>query len=311
MTARPLCVSLCLCGLLALDAGSQGEEPAANSRMNTQAVKQYYQDALDAYARGDYRGAIIKWTVILKEDPEQKSAQSMILEARTKLAQVTKARRQKTADLIAAGLYRKASLEMQVLLDQDPGDPQLEMLRERLQRVIAVYPHLRIKDKAARAAVLGLKGYLSLPPDLKLAHNGLRFACEISPTNEGYKKALALLLKDYPALTREDAVTPGMTLLEYKRFVALHHIYDGKYHLAVGTLNEILVFEPDDLLALKRLGSAYYSLGRKEEARVAWSTALKKAPGDKTLKRFMAKLEKKDDANATKPRTKEKAASTR
>jgi tetratricopeptide (TPR) repeat protein len=150
-------------------------------------------------------------------------------------------------------------------------------------------PRLPPQSKAARAAVLGLRGYLSLPPDLKLAHNGLRYALELAPEHPLYKKLLAVVTAEYPALANEDPVTPGMKLLEFKNYVAIHQIYDAKYHLAVMTLDEILQLEPDDLIALKRLGSAYFSLGRMDEARAAWTAALKLQPGDATLKKFIAK----------------------
>ncbi|MEK7384298.1 MAG: tetratricopeptide repeat protein, partial [Elusimicrobiota bacterium] len=190
---------------------------------------------------------------------------------------------------IAAGRYRKARLELQALLDQDPGDPQLESLQARLDSVIRLAPQITPDDKAARAAIRGLKGYLGLPLDHTLAHNALRYACELSANKRRYDQFLALLLAEVPALANEDAVTPGMKLLEYKHFVALHQIYDAKYHLAVATLGEILALEPNDLLAHKRLGSAYYSLGRMTEARRAWSTALALAPQDKTLRQFLEK----------------------
>jgi Flp pilus assembly protein TadD len=80
-----------------------------------------------------------------------------------------------------------------------------------------------------------------------------------------------------------------MKLLEYKQMVALHQIYDAKHFQAVGTLNDILALEPNDVLALKRLGSAYYSLGRKKQARAAWERALKLSPNDASLKKFLTK----------------------
>ena len=81
-----------------------------------------------------------------------------------------------------------------------------------------------------------------------------------------------------------------MKLLDYKRLVGLHHIYDGKYHLAAQVLGEVLALEPEDLTALKRLGSAYFALGRRERARSAWTDALKLAPEDPQLMKFLKKL---------------------
>lgn len=288
--------------LAILFAGLQSAASAADkaAAKNSPAIQQYYQDAFDFYAREDYREAIIKWTAILKEDPDQKSAQTMIVDARQRLALLTKKQRRLTFDFIVSGQYRKALLEHQVLLDQDPDDPELVATQRRMESVIKLAPEINPEARAARAAMIGLKGYLASPPDLKLAHNALRYAREIAPDDDLYKSFLKLLYTDYPALATADPVTPGMKLLEYKHYVALHQIYDAKHHLAVITLNEILALAPDDLMALKRLGSANYSLGRWDEARSAWSAALKLAPRDKTLARFLAKI-KKYKSSAAKP----------
>jgi len=285
-----------LAALLAAPLPATGAAPAAAATekpvRNTALVKQYYQEALDFYAREDFRAAVIKWTAVLKEDPDQRSAQTMILTARKRIIQLTQEKRRSAFALIAAGEYRKAVLELQVLLDQDPGDPDLEATQRRLESIIKLAPTIDPKSKASRAAVLGLKGYLALPPDLRLAHNALRYAWEVAPNEELYKKLLGLLYDEYPSLITADAVTPGMKLLEYKHHVALHQIYDAKHHQAVLTLNEILMFESGDLMALKRLGSAYYSLGRMDDAQAAWSAALKLAPKDKTLVEFLGRIKK-------------------
>src|SRR5258708_15386121 len=48
----------------------------------------------------------------------------------------SKERRARTFDYIGAGQYQKAFFELQALLDQDPGDPQLQALQSRLDHVI-------------------------------------------------------------------------------------------------------------------------------------------------------------------------------
>ena len=148
------------------------------------------------------------------------------------------------------------------------------------------------QDKPSRMAVRGLEGYLAMPVNPQLAYNGLRYAVELRPKEASYKELLDMLLAEHPSLT-SDAVTPGMSLMEYKHFVALHHIYDAKYHLAVGVLNEILALEPADLTAHKRLGSSHYSLGHMDKAEDAWTRALQLAPNDPGLKSFLAKARKK------------------
>ena len=250
-------------------------------------VDQYYQEALDYYAAGDFRRAVGKWNEVLKTDPDQKTAKSMILEARKKIAVLTRKRRERTAKLLEEGQYRLALLEIQALLDQDPGDPQVTTLQARLEQVIKLAPKLDPEDKPRRVAVLGLRAFLGTPADLKLAHDALRYAVELSPADARFAAFLKLFYAEHPDL--EDDVTPGMKLLEHKQMVALHQIYDAKHHQAVATLSAILALEPNDVLALKRLGSAYYSLGRKKQAHAVWSRALRLAPGDAALKKFLAK----------------------
>ena len=186
----------------------------------------------------------------------------------------------------------------EALLDQDPSDPQITSLRSRLEKVVKIAPVIAANDKASRMALRGLEGFLAIPENSQLAYNGLRYALELKPRNEAFKSLLDMLVLEHPTLTA-DAATPGMTFLEYKHFVALHHIYDAKYHLAVGVLNEILALEPSDLTALKRLGSAYYSLGHMDKAADAWTQALKLAPTDAGLKTFLARVKKNTSSEKT------------
>ena len=218
--------------LLSAAPSRAADAPGATSP----AIQQYYQSALEFYTAGDYRRAIMKWNEILKEDPNQRTADTMILEARRQIVILTRKKRRETFEMIRTGYYQKALLALEVLLDQDPGDPQITSLRSRLDKVIKISPVIAVTDKASRMALRGLEGYLAMTEDAQLAYNGLRYAVELKPKDADYRALLELLLVEHPSLT-SDAVTPGMTFMEYKHFVALHHIYDAKYHLAVAVLN--------------------------------------------------------------------------
>lgn len=278
--------ALLLAALLAAPAAAADKSDGAKE---PPPIQTYYQEALDYYAKGDLRRAIGKWNEVLKIDPGQKSAQSMVLQARKRIEGLTEKRRKRTFELIALGRYEDARLEIQALLDQDPGHPLIDALQTRLEDVVKVAKVLKPEGKPARMAVLGLKGWLVFPQDLRLAYDGLRYAVELDPADARYKRFLELVLDQKPDLA-DDAVTPGMKLMPYLQTVAVNDIYDAKYVHAIAALNEILALEPDDALALKRLGSAYYSLGKKQRARDAWLRALRLQPGDKTLKKFLAKV---------------------
>lgn len=273
------------------------------------ALRERYDEAFKLYTAGEYAKAIQKWNDILVLDANQKSAQSMIQEAREKISLKVKESQERLIAFIRKGQYDAALLELQPLMEQDSSLPLYKTLQSRLDslsKIVPKAPDSGADDptqsqmgrgtgpsgsgKAWQIAVSAVAGVLKVKEELRFAHNGLRYACEIDPKDEKLGKLLDWLLTIHPELTEADPVTPGMKLLDYKRLVALHHIYDGKYHLAAQVLGEVLALEPKDIMALKRLGSAYFALGNRDQARAAWADALLLAPNDPQLLKFLKKL---------------------
>ncbi|MBI4052031.1 MAG: tetratricopeptide repeat protein [Elusimicrobia bacterium] len=262
----------------------------AQTADNQAVIQQHYDQAFLYYRGGDYGRAIQKYNEILKLDPEQRSAKKMIEDARGKVESKNKDKIRKFYKLIEAGKYQKALLDLQFLLDQDPTHPKFVTLQGRLEKIIPIVPQASDKTQAWQIVLRGLKGYLGKEENLRLAYNGLRYSQELDPKDSRISKLLALFTSEHPEMARTDEVTPGMKFMEYKRFVSLNYIYDGKYHLAVDTLNEILDLEPRDIVSLKRLGSSYFGLGHKDRAQEVWTSALKLSPNDKQLKKFLEKV---------------------
>ena len=277
--------------LAALLAGSALAAPE-KARLNTQTIQEAYDQAFKLYRMGDFRKAMAKWSDILRTDPGQSSAQRMIEQARQALAEQMKLKRAKVYEHAAAGRFKQALLQTQALIDLDPTDAVTRKLENRLEQVARIVPEAPAEGgKAWRVALIGIRGFLLVPQDLKLAHNGLRYASELQPGNADFANLLALLRTEFPQLAADDDVTPGMKLMEHKHLVALHHIYDARYHAAIPVLQEILQLEPNDLVALKQLGTSFFSLGRKPQARDAWQRALRLAPKDQVLQEYLAKVQ--------------------
>jgi Flp pilus assembly protein TadD len=78
-----------------------------------------------------------------------------------------------------------------------------------------------------------------------------------------------------------------MNIIDQYLFGALNHIYEGRYDLAIQQTSIVIGLQPTNVLALKRLGSAYFAIGNKTKARAAWEKALKIAPDDAELKTFL------------------------
>lgn len=263
-------------------------------------LKELYDKAFSQYSQGEYSAALHTWNDVLRLDPEQKTARKMIRDVREEINRKNRERLDKLYARVREGRYQKALLELQSLIEEDESHPRYGALQAQLEEVASIAPEEPAAGRAWRMARLGLEGALGRKPNRKLAYNALRYALELEPKEERFKRLLEWLAGRWPDLSGSDSVTPGMTLIEYKHFVALDQIYDGKYHLAVDTLNEVLDLEPEDLLALKRLGSAYFSLGRRAKAREAWTRALRLAPQDPQLKKFLKKLDS-SSAGASSP----------
>ncbi|PCI36126.1 MAG: hypothetical protein COB53_10290 [Elusimicrobia bacterium] len=275
--------------LTLLSLPAQSQTPAASEKPTARYAKEIakrYEAALDHFTNGRYSQAILEWTEILRKDPEQASAQKMIRLSRDQIDKRDKERQKAVFDLAAAGRFQDSFIAHQILLDRDPQHPVYLTLERRIDRVSEIIIQAP-GGRAWRAAAKGLTGYIALEDDLQLAYNGLRYAREIDTKDDRFNKLIKLILAERPSLD-EDEVTSGMKILDYKRFVGLNHIYDGKYNLAIRNFHQVLQLEIGDVISHKRMGSAYYALKRYDEAHAAWTRAIKISPTDKELHSYMA-----------------------
>lgn len=253
-------------------------------------LKVHYDSALELYSKGDYSRAIMEWREVLRKAPDQSTAEKMILLAREAIDKRDHALQEAVYDRAAEGKYQDAMVALQRLLESDALHPHYTLLQARLDRLTFVVPTVSTDSKAWAAAVRGMTGYIAAKDDLGLAYDGVRLAKEIDPAEPLFDRLISLLLADNPALA-QDALTPGMGILEHKRYVALNHIYDGKYALAIPLLERVLQLDPDDPTALKRLGSAHFALKDRVKAKEYWERALAVKPDDAQLKVFLTSVQ--------------------
>ncbi|HAH06969.1 MAG TPA: hypothetical protein DCM05_10675 [Elusimicrobia bacterium] len=280
---------LILLPLAAFAAQDGGEAPLQDANAIPAALAERYQEAFQLFTQNDFARAIVKYNEILTIDPRQKRAHEMIDLARSRIAETTKKRQERLRSLLRTGQYEPAYLELQQLVESDASHAYYKLLAERLPGIVKVVQKAP-GGKAWGIAVKGLSGILGEREDVRLAHNALRYARELEPEEARFGQLLEWLYALKPGLSFDDAVPSGTNFMEYKQNVALSHIYGYKGYAAVQTLNEILALEPEDLISLKRLGSAYYTLGKREQAKEAWTRALRLAPDDAQLKKFLGKL---------------------
>lgn len=253
----------------------------------------HYDAALQLYTKGDYSRAIMEWREVLRKAPDQESAAKMIGMAREAIDKRDQERQKLVYEKAAGGDYQGALVALQPLLESDALHPAYNVLQTRLDRLTFIVPKASTDTKAWRAAVRGMAGYIAREDDLPLAYDGLRWAKELDPKEPLFNRLIAVLLADNPALAH-DAVSPGMGVLEYKRYLALNLIYDGKYAQAAAVLEKVVALDPEDATALKRLGSAYFALNDKAKARAIWDRALALNKDDPQLKEFLSRVDLPD-----------------
>lgn len=266
---------------------------AADKASEAEEMKTCYDKAFAAYVAGDYQKAIEQWNQVLKIDAKQATARNMIEEARRKMAGSAVNLRASLNKLLSASRYADALIKLDELLASDSTNPYYLKLQPRLKTVAEIAPARPAGGgKAWNAAAEGLAYWLAEKEDLPFAYDALRYASELSPSDKAIGRLLAALEEDSPQLKLNDTKPANTPVLEHKKKVALDQIYDSKFYMAVKELEGVLRLEPNDVVTLKRAGSAYLQLKEYRAARRAWQRALELSPKDEQLPEYLQALEK-------------------
>ncbi len=274
--------------------------PDAQSVPESRQMTLAYDKAFESYLTGDYQKAIDYWNQVLRLDPNQVTAKNMIEEARQKLAGSASGQKAKLYALIARGRYAGALLKIEGMTAMDPSNPVLPKLAARLKKVSAIVERKPAKSKPWDIASYGIFNFVNEEENLPFAYDCFRYAAELKPRDPRFDKLTAMLEEEAPQVKLNDTKPAGTGVLDHKKELALHYIYDSKFYLAVRELEDTLKLEPEDTVALKRLGSTYLQLKNYAKARAAWEKVLSLAPDDGQLKEYMAALDNIPQAAASK-----------
>jgi len=137
-------------------------------------------------------------------------------------------------------------------------------------------------DTAARALSAYLEGQ-----DLKallLAHAALG----ADRRGDAMFEALLYIMSDLVKIhVRRDEILPLEALIKEKLRKAAKGFYIQQFDMAAKECEEVAVLDEANPVAWTRLGSAYFMMGDKEKARVAYLKALEIAPQDRVTREFM------------------------
>ncbi|OGS12742.1 MAG: hypothetical protein A2285_09495 [Elusimicrobia bacterium RIFOXYA12_FULL_57_11] len=264
---------------------------AAQEAPQAAALSGYYDKAFGYYMAGDYAKAIEQWNIILRADPKQITAKNMIDEARQKMAGSSGSLKSGFYALMEKGRYSDALIKLEALLGSDPTNPDYRKLQASLRRITAVTPKKPAASRPWNAAAAGLSAWINEKADLPFAYDALRYARELAPSDKVFERLLALLEDEDSGLRLNDTKPATSGILDHKKELALRQIYDSKFYLAAKELEGVLRLEPQDIVALKRIGSVYLQLKDYRQARNAWQKAAGLSPEDEQLKEYLAALD--------------------
>jgi tetratricopeptide (TPR) repeat protein len=196
---------------------------------------------------------------------------------------------QKAFQSAQTGNFLVVQEQLQTALEVDPSNKNVIQLSEKMQKVVATVPSAMGNEENAALTRKGVLAYAN--NDLKGSVAILRQAYYKDPRNE---RLLALLNKLETEASMDKTEKPKgpelFTPVDQKIFDARQAILEGKYDVAIRKCQDILDFNPNDVTALKIMGSAFFLLDDHVRARKLWSRVLDIDPADKEIPEFLKQL---------------------
>lgn len=193
--------------------------------------------------------------------------------------------------------YVAASENIKKAFNLEPGLKDGDWGR-RFGRLEAVISGLKLRAIPARenllyaggeqadAAAESLAAYVE-GKDLKaflLAHAALG----VNMRGDAMYEELLYIMSDLVKIhVRRDEIMPRTALIKEKLRKAAKGFYIQQFDMAAKECEEVSVLDESNPVAWTRLGSAYFMLGDKEKARVAYKRAVELNPGDQMTLKFM------------------------
>ncbi len=195
-------------------------------------------------------------------------------------------------ELMNDGNYKRAYRLLEEAADLWDGNTAAEKLKEQLRPVAEVYEEVEDEDSLkARSVSAYFEG------DGDKAVNRIRYASQLNPEDDSLKELRRIIEREFSSVASQQRLIPGLTVVEQKLQEVLESIYDKRWTRAISLCEEVLDLEPDNVLALKRMGSAYYGMGSRARAEEIWRRALELDPEDRELQHYLGMRDEVPDTD--------------
>ncbi|HAM38551.1 MAG TPA: hypothetical protein DCP53_04045 [Elusimicrobia bacterium] len=197
---------------------------------------------------------------------------------------------EKFIELCAKGNYSEALKTVIKQKEVDPENISWARMAEKLDKVVKIIPSATEEGKIQELIRKTVNGYLAIKGNERIAIMAAKYALQLQPKNQNLNRLCDLMCLEYPGIAEAEVTKPYVTIVEQKVAAALDYIYEGKYEQAIFECDDALSLEENNVTALKRKGSAYYALGKKDLAISNWNKAERISPYDLEIRSFLEKI---------------------
>jgi tetratricopeptide (TPR) repeat protein len=250
-------------------------------------TKKHYDQAEAYMKEKQYDLAIAEWKKVLEiDDTQELASRSIAAAVREKMGGLYAEAKQayERGDYITSRDYYNK------ILADNPTDLDVKTIIARLDDVVKVALKIEEKSQAGDMMRRAIANYIAVDGNRKASMAAAWYASQLS------QSSLSTAVKDFlerkyaSILSTMEGPVGDMNIVDQYLFAALNHIYEGRYDLSVQECTIVVELQPNNVLAWKRLGSAYYAIGKKDKARETWEKALKITPDDGELKQFIRQI---------------------
>jgi len=247
-------------------------------------LEQYLEKAREAFAKEDWLTALSYGKKVLELEPKNEEANEILSKSVANLRELSKPFITEGFYFIEKGKFNIAEEKFDTALEINPEGDDIKQICLKIKKITRIIPQAAEKDKISRLLRTSVNAYIN--DDVMLALNSALYVSQIDFTGIG-SKFRDLMKSEYPSQYQQIAIVAGMNLVEQKLYASLKNIYNARYDLAIMDCDDVLKLEPENVLAMTRLGSAYYALGNKAKAVNVWRKALEYEPNNKDILDFL------------------------
>ncbi len=185
------------------------------------------------------------------------------------------------------GLFTIALDRFKNAASLDPTDPDVPLYIERLNLITPIVPQNMAQDKVSELMRRGIVYFIEGHGQSSV--KTLAYALSLEPDNFTLMRLLGRVEEKTGYRVDRSQPASGLTLVDKMQYESLIAFKKKDYAETIKLCEDILLLEPDNALALKRMGSAFYALGEKEKAKKMWQRSLE-ISYDKKLDELIKKI---------------------